>query len=101
MSHQIIPVKVYIAVWAVLITLTATTVAVSRIELGEYNFVVAMTIAVIKASLVVWFFMHVCHSTSLTRLFIGAAFLWMAILIVFTLSDYISRGWLPGGTWWK
>ena len=101
MSHPVVPVKVYLAVFAALVVLTITTVFVSRIELGEYNFVVAMTIAVIKGSLVVWFFMNLRKSSSLTRLFAGAGFFWLAILIVFVLSDYFSRGWLPGGTWWK
>ncbi len=101
MTHTVVPVRTYVLVFLALITLTATTVAVSKIELGEYNFVVAMTIAVIKGSLVVWFFMHVSQSSSLTRLFVVAGLFWMAILIVFTLSDYISRGWLPGGTWWR
>lgn len=72
-----------------------------ELELGEFNFVAAMTIAVIKGSLVVWFFMNVRQSTPLTRLFVGAGFFWMAILIVFVLSDYFSRGWLPGPAWWK
>ncbi len=101
MTHQVVPAKVYVAVYFALIVFTITTVAVSRIDLGEYNFIVAMTIAVIKASLVVWYFMNVRQSSSLTRLFVGAGFLWMAILIVFVLSDYVSRGWVPGGTWWR
>ena len=101
MTHKIVAARVYFTVFVVLIALTITTVVVSKIELGEYNFIAAMTIAVIKASLVVWFFMNVRQSTSLTRLFVGAGFLWMAILIVFILSDYVSRGWLPGGMWWK
>ncbi len=73
---------------------------VSRIELGEYNFVVAMTIAVMKGSLVVWFFMDVRRGSSLTKLFVGAGLFWLAILLVFVLSDYLSRGWLPGPKWW-
>ena len=101
MSHSVVPVKNYVLVFVALIALTATTVGVSKLELGAFNFVAAMTIAVIKGSLVVWFFMHVRQSTSLTRLFIGAGFLWLSILIVFTLSDYLSRGWLPAGTWWR
>jgi cytochrome c oxidase subunit 4 len=101
MSHKVVPVKSYVAVFAALIALTITTVAVSKIELGEYNFIVAMTIAVIKGSLVVWFFMHVRQSSSMTRLFVGAGFFWMAILFVFVMSDYASRGWLPGATWWS
>lgn len=100
MTHQVVPVKTFAAVFLALIALTATTVGVSRIDLGEYNFVVAMTIAVMKGSLVVWFFMDVRRGSSLTKLFVGAGFFWMAILFVFVLSDYLSRGWLPVPKWW-
>ena len=100
MTHHITPVKNYVFVFLALITLTVTTVLVSKVELGEFNFVVAMTIAVIKASLVVWFFMQVRYSTSMTRLFVVAGLFWMAILVVFTVSDYVSRGWLPRPNWW-
>ena len=99
MTHHVTPVRNYVLVFLALITLTIATVLISKIELGEYNFIVAMTIAVIKASLVVWFFMHVNRSSSLTRLFVGAGMFWMAILLVFVLSDYFSRGWLPGPHW--
>ncbi len=100
MSHPVVPIKIYVGVFLALIALTITTVGVSKIDLGEYNFVAAMTIAVIKALLVVLFFMHVKQSSSMTKLFVVAGFFWMAILFVFTLSDYFSRGWLPGGKWW-
>lgn len=100
MTHPTVPVRTYALVFLALIALTITTVFVSKIELGEYNFICAMTIAVIKATLVVWFFMHVRNSTSMTKLFVGAGLFWMAILIVFTVSDYVSRGWLPTPIWW-
>ncbi len=100
MTHKVVSVKTFAAVFLALIALTATTVGVSRIELGEYNFVVAMTIAVMKGSLVVWFFMDVRRSSSLTKLFVGAGLFWLAILLVFVLSDYLSRGWLPSPKWW-
>jgi cytochrome c oxidase subunit 4 len=99
MNHQVVPIKVYAAVFLALIALTISTVAISKLELGEYNFIVAMTIAVIKASLVVWFFMDIRRSSSMTKLFVCAGFFWMAILLVFVLSDYLSRGWLPGPRW--
>ena len=99
MNHQVVSVKVYAAVFAALLALTITTVAVSKLELGEYNFIAAMTIAVIKGTLVVMFFMDVRRATSRTKLFVGAGFFWMAILLVFLLSDYLSRGWLPGPRW--
>jgi cytochrome c oxidase subunit IV len=100
MTHKVVSVKIYATVFLALLALTATTVGVSRIELGEYNFVVAMTIAVIKGSLVVWFFMDVRRGSSMTKLFVGAGLFWLAILLVFVLSDYLSRGWLPGPKWW-
>ena len=81
------------------LALTITTVAVSKLELGEYNFIAAMTIAIIKGTLVVMFFMDVRHATSMTKLFVGAGLCWLAILIVFLLSDYLSRGWLPSLRW--
>jgi cytochrome c oxidase subunit IV len=100
MSHPVVSVKTYVGVFAALIVFTVTTVAVSKLDLGEYNFVAAMTIAIVKATLVVLFFMHVKQSSSMTKLFVVAGFFWMAILFVFTLSDYFSRGWLPGAKWW-
>jgi cytochrome c oxidase subunit 4 len=100
MTHQAVPVKVYAAVFVALLALTITTVVISRIDLGEYNFICAMTIAVIKGTLVVMFFMDVRRSSSMTKLFVGAGFFWMAILLVFVLSDYLSRGWLPRPAWW-
>jgi len=99
-QHEVFPVKTYALVFAALLALTITTVAVSKLELGEYNFIVAMTIAVIKGTLVVMFFMNVRNASSLTKLFVGAGLFWLSILLVFVLSDYISRGWLPGASWW-
>jgi cytochrome c oxidase subunit 4 len=100
MSHPVVPIRVYVGVFLALIALTVTTVGVSKIDLGEYNFVAAMTIAVIKAMLVVLFFMHVKQASAMTRLFVVVGFFWMAILFVFTLSDYLSRDWLSRGKWW-
>ena len=99
MSHQVVPIKVYATVFGALLALTATTVAVSKLELGEYNFIVAMTIAVIKGTLVAMFFMDVRRASSMTKLFAGAGLFWLAILLVFLLSDYLSRGWLLNIHW--
>ena len=100
MTHKVVSVKTYATVFLALLALTATTMGVSRMELGEYNFIVALTIAVMKGSLVVWFFMDVRRGSSLTKLFVVAGLFWLAILLVFVLSDYLSRGWLPVPKWW-
>ena len=90
----------YVAVFAILIILTLTTVVVAEIELGPWNVVVALGIAVIKATLVILFFMHVKDSSALTKLIVVAGFFWMAILFGLTFNDYISRGWSVLGRWW-
>jgi len=100
MNHQVVPVRVYFYVFVALLLLTATTVGVSKLDLGRLNFIVAITIAVVKGTLVVAFFMDVRRSSSLTKLFIGAGMFWMAILLVIILLDYASRGWLPATRWW-
>lgn len=85
--------KTLVSVWVALIVLTWTTVGVSYLELGEWNVIVALTIAVLKASLVAWIFMGVRYSTKLTRLFVVAGLVWLAIMIFITGADYLTRGW--------
>jgi len=82
----------YIVIFAALLILTFATVLVARIDLGVMNDVVALGIAVTKAVLVLLFFMHVRYSTRLTALTAVGGFLWLAILIGITLTDYMSRG---------
>ena len=64
-------------------------------DLGALNTPVALTIAVLKALLVILFFMHVKDSPRLTWLVVASGFVWLGIMIALTLSDYLSRGWLP------
>lgn len=92
--HAPIPkVGTLVAIWATLIVLTGTTWAVSYIELGPWNVVVALTIAVLKASLVAWVFMGVRYTTTLTKLFVVAGLIWLMIMIFMTISDYRTRNW--------
>ena len=75
---------------------TALTVMAAFVDFpGPLNAVVALTIACIKATLVVLFFMHVRYSGRLVWLVIASALLWLAILFAITFSDYWTRHWLP------
>ena len=87
-------IRAYILVFLALMVGTAATVGAAFVDLGAFNDTVALTIAVLKATLVVLIFMHVRHSSRMTRLSIVAGFLWLAILIGLTLADYWSRGFL-------
>jgi cytochrome c oxidase subunit IV len=96
LSEHIVPVRVYVTVFVVLLVLTATTTAVSAIDLGPWNTVVALAIAVVKASLVVLFFMHVKYSPRLISVVIVGGLFWLAILLAITFSDFATRGWPAG-----
>lgn len=89
--------KTYFAIFIILLVLTAVTTGVSFIDLGHWNTVIALTIAFTKAVLVVLFFMHVRHSSRLTKVIVTTAFLWLMILFGFTLSDYFTRNWFDSG----
>ena len=94
-GQHIVPVKVYVGVFLTLLVMTAITTLVSGIDLGPWNTVVALGIAVFKATLVVLFFMHVKYSPRLTAIVIAGGIFWLLILLVLTLSDFMSRAWLP------
>jgi cytochrome c oxidase subunit IV len=90
---HIIPAKIYVLIWAALITLTATTVYAATLDLGVFNIVLALVIATIKGSLVVLFFMHLRYSTKLTMVTLVASLFWLFILFSLTMTDYITRAW--------
>jgi cytochrome c oxidase subunit 4 len=94
MSEHIVSIRIYIAIFLALMVLTAITVAVAFVDLGVMNNVMALTIAVIKATLVVLFFMHVRYSTPLTWVVVASGFFWLVVMIGLTMSDYVSRLWM-------
>ena len=92
-SHtpHILPLRLYFAVGGSLLVLTAITVAVAHFDLGPLNLTVAMLIAAIKASLVALFFMHLKYDNKLYAVIFVTALLFMAIFIIFTLFDTMTR----------
>ncbi len=98
MTHHVVSLKAYYLVFGALLLLTITTVAVASWDLGELldlgawvNTVVAVLIAVLKATLVALYFMHVRYSSHLTKVFVVAGFFWLAILIGLIMSDFLTR----------
>ncbi|MGO9258733.1 MAG: cytochrome C oxidase subunit IV family protein [Bryobacteraceae bacterium] len=98
MTQHVDSVKTYAAVWIVLLILTGVTTTVAYVDLGAFSVVVAMTIAVVKMLLVALFFMHLRHSTQLTRLVVAGGLIWLMILLLLTFADFLTRGWtgVPG-----
>ena len=98
MTQHIDSVKTYAVIWGALLALTGITTAVAYIDLGAFSVVVALSIAVVKMLLVALFFMHVRHSTKLTKLVVTGGLVWFAILLALTMTDFLTRGWIgtPG-----
>ena len=92
-EHHVLPVGLYLAVFLALMVGTVLTVGAAYVELGWLNTPVALIIAVVKATLVVLFFMHVRYNTPLMWVFAAGGFFFLVILLVLTLQDYYSRGW--------
>ena len=93
-------VKMYFAIFFALAILTVVTVMAARFDFapmmgvqmgGFVNNIVALGIAVTKASLVVLFFMHVKYESKLVGLAVVASVIWLAFLILITVSDYLTR----------
>jgi cytochrome c oxidase subunit 4 len=81
----------YLIVWAVLLVLTVTTIVVGRIDLGEGNVAAALGIAVVKASLVALFFMHLWESEGVSRLVFAASLVFLALLALGVVGDVATR----------
>jgi cytochrome c oxidase subunit IV len=94
--------RTYLAVFALLMILLAVTVAAAFfIHAGNLNIVIAMTIALVKALLVILYFMHIRYSAKLTVVFCAASFLWLAILFALIFADYIARPWHQSTAGWN
>jgi cytochrome c oxidase subunit 4 len=95
MSEHIVSLKIYVTIFLALMAGTALTVwAGLRDFPGQLNVIIALTIAVIKATLVVLYFMHVRYSSRLVWVVFGSALFWLGILFALTLNDYWTRSWL-------
>lgn len=92
-EHHVVSWKIYLAVFLALCVLTVLTVTAAGYDFGRLSLVVALGIAVTKATLVVLYFMHARYSPGLTGLVIASAVAFFFILVFLTLTDYVSRPW--------
>ncbi len=100
LSHHIRPIKEYGLVYLALMLLMGLTIWASywKLPFEAMNVILALIIAVVKAVLVVLFFMGVKHGTRLTWVWASIGFVWF-LLMFGTLGDYVTRNWiqLPQG----
>ena len=92
-AKHIVSLRSNLLVFAALMVLLVLTIVAAQFDLGLLSVVIALTIAACKALLIILYFMHIRYSSRLSWIFAGAGFVWLGILIVLTMSDYISRSW--------
>lgn len=91
-SHEhIVSYATYIYIWLGLLALTALTVTIAGINLGDITIVVALVIAMIKSILVVNVFMHIKFDQVMFKIFVLVGFLTLVAIFILTFSDYLYR----------
>ncbi len=96
MSAAVVSKKALLWVWVALLLLLLLTWGLAQFDLHNLNVLAALTIAVLKMLLVILIFMHVRYKPPLTWIFVAAGFIWLMIMVDLTLSDYLTRGDVPG-----
>jgi cytochrome c oxidase subunit 4 len=91
MAEPVVARKIYLRAYAALLGLTLATTLLAFLNMGRFNTIVALVIAVVQASLIAGVFMHALYETALVRVILGGGVLWFLILITLTLTDYLTR----------
>ena len=91
MAEPIIRRKTYALVYIALLALTLVTTLLAFLNMGPFNSVVALVIAVIQAALIAGVFMHALYESALVRVILAGSVLWFLILITLTMTDYLTR----------
>ncbi len=95
-EHHIVTPFQYVLVFGTLLVGTGLTVIAAYFDMGPLNPIIALGIATFKAVIVILFFMHVAFQSRLIKMTVAAGFFTFLVLIMMTMSDYISRAW---GRW--
>ena len=93
--EKVVQPKVYVRTCIVLLALLALTWTIAYVNLGPFNLIVALAVAIAKAIVIALFFMHIKGSSRILHLAAVAGVIWLLIMISLTLGDYATRGWVP------
>ncbi|MDE3056582.1 MAG: cytochrome C oxidase subunit IV family protein [Bacteroidota bacterium] len=91
MNGHVVSRKVYYFIFAALMVLLILTISMAYFDLGPFNVIIALVIAIIKATLVILYFMHVRYGSRVTWVFVSAGFFWLIIMFTLTMSDFVTR----------
>lgn len=96
LTPPIVARKTYFRVWIALLLLLLLNWGLAQLNLGPFNLIAALAIAFVQMILMLLYLMHARYNTPLTRIFVAAGFIWLVIMLDLTLSDYLTRGSVPG-----
>ncbi len=96
LNPPLVPRRTYFWVWIILLLLLLLNWGLAQIDLGRFNLVLSLVIPFVQMLLMLLYLMHARYNTPLTRVFVAAGFIWLVIMIDLTLSDYLTRGSVPG-----
>ncbi len=94
--HHVVPISTYVIIFGALLFLMVVTVAVAFLPLGLFNLPVALAIAIVKSTLIILFFMEVKYESKLVWVFATGSFVFLLIMLVLTMNDYLTRAWVAG-----
>ncbi|HEX2898045.1 MAG TPA: cytochrome C oxidase subunit IV family protein [candidate division Zixibacteria bacterium] len=90
--NHVLPLKVYMGVATALLVLTIITVVVAQFHFGEFNLIIAMAVAAVKATLVALYFMHLRYDSRMYAIVFVGSLMFLAVFIGFTMLDTMRRG---------
>ena len=89
--HPETPMSLYNTIYWTLMALLVVTVAVAYLHVGRWALPIALTIAAVKAALVVTYFMHMRYSARLIWIYLAVSLVWLSTLIVGVAADVLTR----------
>lgn len=95
LNPPIVARKTYFGIWLALLSLVFLNWGLAHVNLGQFNLVLTLVIPFAQMLLMLLYLMHVRYNTPLTWIFVAAGFIWLAILLDLSLSDYLTRGAVP------
>lgn len=95
MDEPNISIKSVVLAYVGMLVLLVANIFIAFLNLGWGSMFIALVIAVCQASILALFLMFSLFEKALVRLIMGGALLWFMILVTLTMTDYITRNWVP------
>lgn len=95
MAEPVLRRTTYLSAWLGLLALTLLTTLLGYVRMGPFSMVVGIAIATVQAVIIAGVFMHAFYEAALVRVMTAGAVIWFLIMTTLTLTDYVTRGWLP------